>query len=265
MRCNVFAPALALVTLPLLQGCSVWFFSGESWVDRSQPVALLETTGGVEYAATTEFGVLSLGATADAGPCRVRYLLGDTPLVEEGTLQKVSDRFVRAEIDLKTQLARALDRAPTADDRLWVMWTPDGRDVETVSVDLARGPGLEGDLLEDPGVALPGGATLLCRGPNGEAMFAGMIAGVAAVDSGPATGRYYVFAGVDRVRELLAVPHRFPIDLAPKYRSDGISVMKPVEAQAPSAGADPTAPPSPVEPPTPAGAPDPAAGGGGGD
>jgi len=93
---------------------------------------------------------------------------------------------------------------------------------------------LFGDLLEDPGVALPGGATLLCRGPDGETMFAGMVAGVATVDAGPAEGRYYVFAGVDRVRELLAVPHRFPVDMAPKYRNDGISVMKPVVEQPPA-------------------------------
>ena len=262
MRCNVIVGTAVLAALPLLQGCSVWFFSGEEWVDRSQPVALLETTGGVEHAATTEFGVLSLGATASEGPCRVRYLLGDTPLVEQGTLTKVSDRFVRAEIDLKTQMVRALDRAPTEDDRLWVMWTADGRDVESVSVDLARGDGLFGDLLEDPGVALPGGATLLCRGPDGETMFAGMVAGIATVDAGPAEGRYYVFAGVDRVRELLAVPHRFPVDMAPKYRNDGISVMKPVVEQQPattSGGAAATG--SPPQP----GAPQPGEPGGGGN
>lgn len=252
MRCKVAAPLLALAALLVLPGCAVWFLSGEHWIDRSRPVVLLETTGGVEFGAATEFGVLSLGSTAHDGPCRVHYFLGPTPIIESGDLRQVSPRFVHAEIDLKTQMARALDRSPTADDELWVMWTPDGQRVEQIRVDLAAGEGLAGDLLRDPGVPVPGGATLLCRGPKGEAMFAGLIAGIATVDKGPTQGRYYVFAGVDRVRELLAVPHTWPIDVAPKYRNDDISVMKPVPEK-------PAAPP-----PKPEGAegPEGAAGGG---
>ena len=230
MRRRVAAPLLALTALTCLPGCVGWFFSGEHWIDRSRPVVLLETTGGVELGAATEFGVLSLGSTAQDGPCRVHYFLGPTPLIESGALRRVSGRFVHAEIDLKTQMARALDRSPNERDELWLMWTPDGERVEQLAVELATGEGLGGDLLRDPGVDVPGGATLLCRGPEGEAMFAGLVAGTAEVDSGPAQGRYYVFAGVDRVRELLAIPHDYPVDLAPKYRNDGISVMKPVEA-----------------------------------
>jgi hypothetical protein len=191
-------------------------------------VALLETTGGVEYGATTEIGILSLGRTATAGPCRVHYFLGPTPLIESGKLHSTNSIFTEAEIDLKTQSARLLDRSPTSEDSLWVMWTPDGENCESVSVALATNEGLAGDLLRDPGVELPAGATLLCRGPKGESMFAGLIAGRATVHEGPAAGRYYVVAGVDRVRELLAVPRKYPVDLAPKYRSDDIIVMKPV-------------------------------------
>ncbi|MGK0156771.1 MAG: hypothetical protein ACI9SE_003743, partial [Neolewinella sp.] len=80
---------------------------------------------------------------------------------------------------------------------------------------------------------LPAGATLLCRGPKGESMFAGLIAGRATVHDGAAAGRYYVVAGVDRVRELLAIPHKYPVDMIPKYRSDDITVMKPVKMKPP--------------------------------
>ena len=248
MRRIVAASLLALTALAPLGGCTAWFFSGEERTDRSRPVVLLETTGGVEFGAATEFGVLALGSTAKEGPCRVRYFLGPTPMVEAGVVLRTRAPFVRAEIDLKTQMARALDRSPSPEDELWVMWTPDGTTVQQVEVDLAAGEGLRGDLLLDPGVALPGGATLLCRGPAGEAMFAGLIAGTANVDAGPAEGRYYVFAGVDRVRQLLAIPHDFPVDMVPKYRNDGISVMKPVRVEAET-----------VEPPTE----EPPAGGGG--
>lgn len=240
MRRTVAATLLALTALAPLTGCTAWFFSGEERTDRSRPVVLLETTGGVELGAATEFGVLALGSTAKDGPCRVRYFLGPTPMTEAGVVRRARAPFVRAEIDLKTQMALALDRSPAPEDELWVMWTPDGETVQQVTVDLAVGEGLAGDLLRDPGVDLPGGATLLCRGPAGEAMFAGLVAGTATVDAGPAAGRYYVVAGVDRVRELLAVPHDFPVDMVPKYRNDGISVMKPVrmdpEPEPPPAG-----------------------------
>jgi len=234
MRSTAVAPLLAFTALMTLPSCAAWFFSGEEWVDQSRPVALLETTGGVEFAAATEFGVLSLGSTATEGPCRVHYFLGPTPIVESGVLRKASANLIKAEIDLKTQLAPALDRSPLADDELWVMWTPDAQQVREVPVELATGAGLQGDLLRDPGVELPGGATVLCRGPKGESMFVGLIAGVAEVDAGPAAGNYYVFAGVDRVREMLAIPRDYPVDLVPKYRADGITVMKPAATEPPA-------------------------------
>lgn len=235
MRRTVTAPLVAMAALGTLSSCAAWLFSGETWVDRSRPVVLLETTGGVELGAATEFGILSLGNTATEGACRVHYFLGPTPLIESGELRRASDTFVRARIDLKTQMARALDRSPRADDELWVMWTPDGERVERVQVDLAAGGGLAGDLLRDPGVELPGGATLLCRGPEQESLFAGLIAGTAEVDGGPAAGSYYVFAGVDRVREMLAIPSDYPVDMVPKFRPDGITVLEPAEEAAPPA------------------------------
>ena len=218
----------------LLGSCSVWFFSGErdSWIDRSRPVALLETTGGVEFGATTEFGILSLGRTATEGPCLVHYFLGPTPLIEDGTLGPTGSVFTAADIDLKTQAARALDRSPNERDTLSVMWTPDGIQVRHVSVELARGEGLSGDILMDPGVELPAGATVLCRGPRGKALFAGLIAGRAKVQGTASAGSYYVFAGVDRVREMLAVARPIATDEVPKYRNDDIRVIKQVKPAA---------------------------------
>lgn len=228
--------ALWLLTLP---GCGAWFFTGErgTWVDRSRPVALLETTGGVELAATTEAGILSLGRTATDGPCRVHYFLGPTPLIESGELRATGTLFTEAVIDLKTQLARILDRPPGEHDDLFVMWTRDGEHVERVTVERACGEGLSGDLLHDPGTELPAGATVLCRDLHGKLMVAGLIAGRATVDSGPTAGRYYVYAGVDRLRELLAQPEDHPVDMVPKYRADDISVLKPAAPAASPGGA----------------------------
>lgn len=222
MRCGSL-----LVLLLLLPACSVWFFSGESWVDRSRPVVLVETTGGVEFGATTELGILTLGRTAQNGPCRVHYFLGPTPTIEDGELVATgTDTFVRADIDLKSMAIRVLDHDPATTDVLHAMWTPDGTTVRTVRVRLAREPGVAGDVLLDPGESLPVGATILREHDDEGLEFVGLIAGKAQVDGANA---FYVFAGVDRVRELLAVPQVHPRDLVPKYRTDDISVMKPAK------------------------------------
>lgn len=222
MRVAFFA-----VLLPCLSGCSEWWFSGESWVDRSRPVVLVETTGGIEPGAATEFGVLTLGRSARTGPCRVHYFLGPTPIIETGKLVGTGSTFVRAEIDLKTQMIRVLDRTPTTADQLLVMWTLDGETTQSTWVELATGNGIEGDVLRDPGQPLPTGASVLCRSVDGGWLFAGLVAGKATVESGAATGDYWVFAGVDRVREMLAVPSTHPTDFEPHYRTDDISVLKP--------------------------------------
>ena len=220
---------LAALVLPVLPGCSAWFFSGEPTVDRSRPVALVETTGGIELAATTEFGVLTLGRSAATGPCRVHYFLGPTPMIEDGELKATGSLFTRAEIDLKTMAMRALDRSPAAERELLVMWTPDGVSTRSCAAQLAREPGIEGDVLVDPGVELPAGATVMQRNTELELQFAGLIAGKVTLGSDGATRSYYVFAGVDRMREMLAVPQQYPIDLVPKYRPDDIQTFKPVK------------------------------------
>jgi hypothetical protein len=220
------AAIAAAVLLPLLSSCGVWFFSGESWIDRSRPVALVETTGGIEFGAATEFGVLTLGRSAASGPCRVHYFLGPTPLIESGQLVPTGSVFTRADIELKTQHARALDRTPSQDDELVAMWTPDGTTTRSVTVQLARAPGVAGDLLAVPGQPLPAGAAVFCRGNDDTLLFAGLVAGLATIDSGTAAGSYYVFAGVDRLRELLALPTPHPVDKVPKYRTDDIIVER---------------------------------------
>lgn len=218
-----------LCLAPALTSCAAWWFSGDPRVDRSRPVALVETTGGVELGATTEFGVLTLGRTAVEGPCRVHYFLGPTPIIESGTLTQAGGGFVRADIDLKTQSSRAVDRPLTADDELVAMWTPDGAEERSVAVSLARAPGVHGDVLTATDEPLPTGATVLRKADDGNLHFVGLVAGKATVDGGPAAGSYYVFAGGGRLREMLAMPQPHPVDMTPKYRPDDIRVMKRAE------------------------------------
>ncbi|MBK8100426.1 MAG: hypothetical protein IPK26_25290 [Planctomycetes bacterium] len=219
MAKRLVLPAAAL--LPLLASCSHWFVSGVPQTDRSRPVALVETTGGIEFGATTEFGILTLGRSAAAGPCRVHYFLGPTPMIEDGRLEATGSAFTLARIDLETQPLRVLDRPLTPDDSLLAMWTPDGTEERVVEVTLAREEGVDGDVLQDPGEALPQGAAVLLRTPHG-LRFCGLVAARATVDN---HRTYYPFAGVDRLREMLAVPATFPRNERVRYRPDDISVM----------------------------------------
>lgn len=214
---------LAFLLLPTFASCSVWFFSGEADYDRSRPVALVETTGGVELGATTELGILTLGATANSGPCRVHYFLGPTPMIEDGELFAAGQLFARADIDLKTMAVRCFDRSPTLDDELVAMWTVDGVAVEVVEVQLAREEGVTGDVLRHPGRELPAGAAVFAETRDDGLLFVGLVRARAELDG----RQYFVFAGPDRIREMLALPEEHPVDLVPKYRTDDISVMKP--------------------------------------
>jgi hypothetical protein len=165
-------------------------------------------------------------------PMDVRFVLDPAPTVSGRITDEAGEALpdmlvtaLRSSYDLRGN--RLLDRDPTPDDYLFVMWTPDGERVESVAVALATGDGLGGSLLRDPGVELPAGAGLFASAPDGRPLFAGLVAGRATVEGGSNAGRYYVVAGVDRVRELLAVPQRHPVDLQPKYRTDDITVMEP--------------------------------------
>ncbi len=217
---------LAPCVLLAFASCSWGLFSGVETVDRTRPVALIETTGGVELGATTEFGILTLGRTATRGPCRVYYFLGPTPLVEDGTVVATEGPFCTAQIDLRTQSVRVLDHSPT-NEPLKAMWTSDGAQVTTIDVQLARDEGVSGDVLADPGQDIPAGAGVFAE-VDEKLRFVGLVSGRATVQGDNGVRAYYTFAGVDRVRELLAVPSRWPVDYEPRFRPDGINVLKPI-------------------------------------
>jgi hypothetical protein len=235
-----FACALLLATLP---ACSAWFFSGEFYLDRTHPAVLVETTGGVELGCATEYGILTLGRTATSGPCLVHYFLGTTPLVEAGQLQAPGGMFALAEIDLKTPRVRVLDRPVAAEDDLVVAWTPDGERRERLAVRLWRDPAVRGDVLQDPGRALPCGAAVLRVVDGDTVQFVGLVTGRATLAGPGGTRSGYVFAGPDRVRELLALPRPLPETPEIHYRVDDVSVQKVPAAPPPAAAPESGGPP----------------------
>ena len=186
--------------LGLLGGCAYAFFSAPNPLpDRSRPVARIETRGGVELGATTEYGVLFLGRTATEGPCRIHYFLGPTPVVEDGTVESTGSSYYRAEMDLKNQSIRVLEREVEPGDSLVAMYMA-GFDVQTVDVSLSQDPEVDGYVLSWPGASLPAGAAILLRTPEDDYRFVGLVSGEAelralAFDANPEV----IFRELERV------------------------------------------------------------------
>ena len=218
-----------LIWIPLtalLSGCAYSFFSAPNPLpDKSRPVARIETRGGVEFGATTEYGVLFLGRTATEGPCRVHYFLGPTPVIEDGTIVSSGSVYSRAEIDLKNQSIPVLERELEPDDTLVAMYMA-GPDVRTVSVSLAQDPDVDGDILAWPGQALPAGTAILLATADDGYRFVGLVSGEAELRVGDDSRRFVVFAGTNQLRDMLLVPERYPTEETIRHRADDITVIK---------------------------------------
>lgn len=214
-----------LVACALLASCAQWLFSGPPEPSRQRPVVLVETTGGVELGATTEFGILVLGRTASNGPCRVHYFLGDDPIVEDGTLTTTTPTFCRADIDLATQRIRVLDRPLQDDESLVAMYTPDGSSLVEVAVSPATGTGATGDLVDAGGAELPAGTALLLDSREGY-RFVGLVTARAELTVEGATRTLHTYAGLDRLRELASVPMPHPVNTTWEHRPDGVLIRR---------------------------------------
>lgn len=218
-----------LIALLALTGCSARLFQTQSnpLPSKRTPLVRIETRTGVEYGAATDHGILFLGRTAQKGPCRVHYYLGDQMFVEDGMIRHRGSVLYEAEIDLKHQRIPLLDRDVLFEDELLAL-TLEGYDTVEHPVHLVRELGIDGDVVTAPGAAIPAGTPLVIRrGPDDDFVLAGLIAGAATLEVAADTeSRVLVFAGPARFREMLLVPEPDPKPRRAKHRPDGITVVK---------------------------------------
>lgn len=215
----------SLAACVLLTSCAQWFFSGRPEPSRMRPVALVETTGGIEFGATTEFGILTLGRTAATGPCRVHIFLGENPIIEDGSLKAATPTFCRADIVLATQSIRVLDRPLQEGDELVAMYTPDGSSLVRFGVTRAAGMGATGDLVDADGAELPAGAAILLDSTEGY-RFVGLVTARAELTHEGSTRTFHAYAGLDRLRELASVPVPHPVNTTWEHRPDGVLIRR---------------------------------------
>ena len=217
---------LVWIPLALLSSCGYWFFSAPNPLpDFSRPVVRVETQGGVELGASTEYGILFLGRTAQDGPCRVHYFLGPTPVVEDGTIVSAGGYYLLADIDLKAQDIPILDRPVAPEDRLVAMFMA-GTNAVTVPVSLASDPDVAGSVLNWPDASLPAGTAILVQDESESFRFVGLVSGEAELETDAGTKRFVVFAGTEMMRENLLIPQLYPVDERIVVRPDDITVIK---------------------------------------
>ena len=221
---------LALASgLPLFCcSCTAWLFSGIPRPDQSLPAVLIETPDGVEHGVGTVHGIVFLGRTAQQGPCRVRYALGDTVNTEDGQIFPHGGALFEARTDVKTPKVHVLGRPLNDDDKLYAMVFPQRGRPYRFRVYRAEAEGLEGDILRKPRRPLPAGAPILVDGNEDGLRLAGLVRGTAQWT--PGDGRepeeLVVFAGPDRLREALAVPRQIEGRPTPIYRPDDIDLLR---------------------------------------
>ncbi len=216
-------PAAVLLLLP---ACTAHLFSGVRRPDFSRPVVTIETRAGHEQGVATSEGILFLGRTAQSGPCRVHYFLGDTPMVDDGEITRFGSVLCRADVDLAQQQAALLGREPTGADQL-VILIHGMTEVVRVPVQLAAGDGIAGDLLVWPGRPVPPGAGIFAVEPESERLLlVGLVAGAVELEAAGNTQRYLAFSGSDALRQGLAQPQPWPPRSEVRHRPDDISVRK---------------------------------------
>ena len=107
-----------------------------------------------------------------------------------------------------------------------VVWAEDIRmQVERTN----SGEGLAGNLLDAYGSPLPPGAAILTYDEDGDYLFAGLVSGKATLEGPGGRQELFAFAGVDRIREMLLVPQRYPVDERAVYRPDDITVIQEIK------------------------------------
>lgn len=166
--------ALALTGAALLLcGCS----TSKKVMD---PTVMVRTEGGLELGVSTDYGVVFLGSTAQAGDADLTVWFGDGPSLEQTLIEPVGAGLYTLETQIRLPTVPLAFDQPAAGDELMLI----GRDVNgTVELPLiaASDPRIEGLVFEVPPALLEGsdqtGAGVYQRSVTGELQLLGLLSG----------------------------------------------------------------------------------------
>jgi hypothetical protein len=101
---------LALLLIPLVCSCR----GTRNLVD---PIVQIQTSGGSELGVTTDYGIVFLGRTAQAGEIEITAWFGDGPSIEESIIEPITGGIFTAETEILLPAVPMLfdDPGPGAD------------------------------------------------------------------------------------------------------------------------------------------------------
>lgn len=183
---------------------------------------LVQTRGGVEQGASTPYGVVFLGRTAQDGPCEVTMFFGDGPSIEPGRIREIQPGLFKIDIDLRPPISEISYTYPFPDDDL-LIGLVNGTDTRFYSTELADGTGATGTAVRVPSGfprdAAASGAPLY-RMEDGRYRLVGLITGIAQFNGTRGSTEVLTYLGPKDLIPLALLDHDHGRARTPPRRED---------------------------------------------
>jgi hypothetical protein len=210
---RVFAFAL----LALAAGCT-------GYRTIADPTLWIETQGGAELGVSTEYGVVFLGRTAQAGNARITAWFGDGLQTESVAIEPVGSGIFTAEPEIRLPEARMSFVEPKPGDEVVVIGRRGSKKWER-KVEVRKHPKVDGILLPtmDEIEKAPdqiGAGVFVAREGEPNPAFVGLVSGVLTLTEAGKTEQFLTVVGMRDLWRLVA--HRRELDRSrkPIYRED---------------------------------------------
>jgi len=212
------ASSLGLLALLLLSGCR----GTRALVD---PIVEVRTAGGTELGVSTDYGVVFLGRTAQAGPVEITAWFGDGPSIEDSTIEPIEDGIYTAEVEIELPSVPLLFVDPGPGEFVAVQGrTEQGSWREIVTI--ASDPRVFGLIIEMP-EALRGrddqigaGVFRYIEEDRERLQLYGLISGRLELETPQGTKEYATVMGPDQLWRLVTLRRHYPRRKPQVYRDD---------------------------------------------
>jgi len=214
-RTPLLLAALGILPAAVVAGCT-------GVRTLADPTVIVQTSGGSELGASTDYGVVFLGRTAQSGRVHITAWFGDGPQTESSVIDPVGSGVFTAETEIRLpEVPMNFHELRPGDSVLVVGRKPDGLWQRTVSV--RSDPRVDGILLPVMGPIqnspdqVGAGVFVLPNGDDKKKELVGLVSGTLELSDGAATKRYTTVVGVKDLWRLVAhrrelVRRRPPVD-----------------------------------------------------
>ncbi len=215
---RLLLPIAALLLLGLSSSCR----GTRHLVD---PVVEIKTSGGQELGVTTDYGIVFLGRTAQAGPIEVTAWFGDGPSIEPSTIEPIEGGLFTAETEILLPAVPLLFIEPPVGAHVAVQGrTSEGTWRELVQI--ASDPRVSGLIIEMP-EALRGrddqigaGVFRYIDNDPDRLLLLGLISGRLVLDGPDGQKEYATVVGPRELWRLVTLERHFPRRRPQVYRGD---------------------------------------------